>query len=43
MFGLIFSPWQFLDVGAALTFPDLLGQDATADDRFLSAFATLRI
>jgi hypothetical protein len=43
MFGLLFSPMPFLDVGAALTFPDLLGQDATADDRFLSAFAALRI
>jgi hypothetical protein len=43
MFGLVFSPMRFLDLGAALTFPDLLGQDATADDRFLSAFATLRI
>jgi hypothetical protein len=43
MLGVIFSPWRFFDLGAALTFPDLLGQDATADDRFLSAFATLRI
>jgi hypothetical protein len=43
MFGLLFSPTRFLDLGAALTFPDLLGQDATADDRFLSAFAALRI
>jgi hypothetical protein len=43
MFGLVFSPARFLDLGAALTFPDLLGQDATADDRFLSAFATLRM
>jgi hypothetical protein len=43
MFGLVFSPMRYLDLGAALTFPDLLGQDATADDRFLSAFATLRI
>lgn len=43
MFGLVYSPMRFLDLGAALTFPDLLGQDATADDRFLSAFATLRI
>jgi hypothetical protein len=43
MFGLVYSPMRFLDLGAALTFPDLLGQDATADDRFLTAFAALRI
>jgi hypothetical protein len=43
MFGLMFSPARFLDLGAALTFPDLLGQDSTADHRFLSAFAALRI
>jgi hypothetical protein len=43
LFGLVYSPRRFLDLGAALTFPDLLGQSATADDRFLSAFATLRI
>lgn len=43
MVGLLFTPTRFLDLGAALTFPDLLGQDATADDRFLTAFATLRI
>ena len=43
MVGLVYTPSRFLDLGAALTFPDLLGQDATADDRFLSAFATLRI
>jgi hypothetical protein len=43
MFGLLFAPLQYLDLGAALTFPDLLGQDSTADDRFVTAFATLRI
>lgn len=41
--GLLFSPARFLDLGAALTFPDLLGQDSTADDRFLSGFVALRI
>jgi hypothetical protein len=43
MFGLAYTPLRFLDLGVALTFPDLLGQDATADDRFLTAFAALRI
>lgn len=43
MAGLVFVPSRFLDVGAALTFPDLLGKDGTADDRFLSGFVALRI
>lgn len=43
MFGAIYAPARFLDVGAAFTFPDLLGQDGTADDRFLSLFVALRI
>jgi hypothetical protein len=43
MVGLLFTPARFLDLGAALTFSDLLGQEATADHRFLTAFATLRI
>jgi hypothetical protein len=43
MAGLIFVPGRFVDLGAALTFPDLLGKDGTADDRFLSAFVALRI
>jgi hypothetical protein len=43
MVGLVYTPSRILDLGAALTFPDLLGQDATADDRFVTAFATLRI
>ena len=43
MFGTVYSPSRSFDVGAALTFPDLMGQDGTADDRFLSLFAALRI
>ncbi len=43
MAGLVFVPTSFVDLGAALTFPDLLGKDGTADNRFLSAFVTLRI
>ncbi len=43
MAGLVFAPVRFVDLGAALTFPDLLGKDGTADDRFLSAFVALRI
>ncbi len=43
MAGLVFVPSHFVDVGAALTFPDLLGNDGTSDDRFLSAFVALRM
>lgn len=43
MAGLVFVPGRFVDLGAALAFPDLLGKDGTADDRFLSVFAALRI
>jgi hypothetical protein len=43
MAGLVFVPNRFLDLGATLTFPDLLGNDGTTDDRFLSAFVALRI
>jgi hypothetical protein len=43
MFGAMFTPSRSFDVGAALTFPDLMGQDGTADDRLLSAFVALRI
>lgn len=43
MAGLVFVPGSFIDLGAALTFPDLLGKDGTTDDRFLTAFVTLRI
>jgi hypothetical protein len=43
MAGLVFVPGRFIDLGAALTFPDLLGKDGTADDRFLSAFVALRM
>jgi hypothetical protein len=43
MFGAVLATSASLDLGAVLTFPDLLGQDGTADDRFLTAFAALRI
>jgi hypothetical protein len=43
MAGLVFVPGRMVDLGAALTFPDLLGKDGTADDRVLTAFVALRI
>jgi hypothetical protein len=43
MAGLVFAPVRSVDLGAALTFPNLAGKDGTADDRFLSAFVALRI
>lgn len=38
----VFTPWRYLDVGAAFTFPRLLGEDEDADERFLSVFVAFR-
>jgi hypothetical protein len=43
MGALVYAPSSFLDLGAALTFPNLMGEEGTADDRVLSVFVALRI
>lgn len=43
MGGLLFTASRYFDLGVAFTFPDLLGQHGTADDRILSGFVALRM
>ncbi|HYG70478.1 MAG TPA: hypothetical protein VD838_22565 [Anaeromyxobacteraceae bacterium] len=38
----VLTPVRSLDIGAALTFPRLLGEDDDADERLISAFIALR-
>lgn len=41
-FAAVLTPLRYVDVGAALTFPNLLGKNNTADRRLLSVFLALR-
>jgi hypothetical protein len=40
--GITLTPLRYLDLGAAITFPRLLGEDEDADQRLLTVFLALR-